>query len=567
MTAGSATPTVAEVYLAALQARGLRRLFVNAGTDFAPLVEAYARQQESGLLFPEVIVAAHENVAVSMAHGAFLAEGVPQAVMVHTSVGTANAICGVINASRARVPMLLTAGRSPLFEDTVPGSRNLGIHWVQEMYDQAGMLRELVKWDYELRDGLQLQAVVDRALDIASTAPAGPVYLSLPREVLAEPIGPRQPDGRRPAAPTERNPDPEAVAALADKLSAARFPVLITSSTGADRRTVALLDDLCDRYGVAMLESSPRYVNISPDHQMHVGHDLAAVLADADVLCFLDLDVPWLPGSHAPRPDTWVVQCGPDPHFGQYPVRSHRSDLSISTGIHALLRALGRELASREHPGAAARRARIAEFAQAARARRDAESQAEAELDGPITAKFLNWAFSQICPPGAVVVNEYWVQPQSLPRPEPGSYFGPPPAGGLGWGLPAALGFSLASPGRVVIATVGDGAYLFANPAACHQAMSRYRLPVLTIICNNGRWQAVDRAAGRMYPARRDALAGHPSPFADLRPSPAFEAYAEASGGFGARIQKRADVLPALRHALAVVSDEGRHALVNVICS
>src|ERR1700743_3112847 len=129
MTAGPVTLRGAEASLAALRARGIRRLFVNAGTDFAPLVEAYARQPETHLRLPEIIVAPHENVAVSMAHGAFLAEGGPQAVMVHTSVGTANAVCGIINASRARVPILLTAGRSPLFEDTVPGSRNLGIHW------------------------------------------------------------------------------------------------------------------------------------------------------------------------------------------------------------------------------------------------------------------------------------------------------------------------------------------------------------------------------------------------------------------------------------------------------
>jgi acetolactate synthase-1/2/3 large subunit len=262
-----------------------------------------------------------------------------------------------------------------------------------------------------------------------------------------------------------------------------------------------------------------------------------------------------------------VAQCGPDPHFGQYPIRGHRSDLSIATGIRPLLRELGSELTRREHPAAPARRARIAEFAHAARARRDAASRAEAELDGPITQQYLNWAFGQICPPEAVVVNEYWVQPQALPRPEPGSYFGPPPAGGLGWGLPAALGFSLASPGRIVIATVGDGAYMFANPAACHQAMSRYRLPVLTVICNNARWLAVDRSAAAMYPARREALAGQPSPFADLRPNPAFETYAEASGGYGARVEKRADVLPVLRRALTVVVDQGRHALVNVICS
>jgi thiamine pyrophosphate-dependent acetolactate synthase large subunit-like protein len=70
-----------------------------------------------------------------------------------------------------------------------------------------------------------------------------------------------------------------------------------------------------------------------------------------------------------------------------------------------------------------------------------------------------------------------------------------------------------------------------------------------------------------MYPGRREALASQPSPFADLRPNPAFEGYAEASGGYGVRVGQRGDLVPALRHALKVVTGEGRHALVNVICS
>ena len=97
-------------------------------------------------------------------------------------------VCGVFNAARDNVPMLFTAGRSPLTEEGLPGARDIYIHWAQEMFDQAGMLREIVKWDYELRNGEQLETVVDRALTIATSAPEGPVYLSLPREVLAEPL-------------------------------------------------------------------------------------------------------------------------------------------------------------------------------------------------------------------------------------------------------------------------------------------------------------------------------------------------------------------------------------------
>src|SRR3979411_2808094 len=106
--------------------------------------------------------------------------------MVHVSVGTANALCGVFNAARANVPILFTAGRSPLTEEGLDGARDTYIHWAQEMFDQAGMLREMVKWDYERRTGTQLETVIDRALTLATSPPEGPVYLSLPREVLAE---------------------------------------------------------------------------------------------------------------------------------------------------------------------------------------------------------------------------------------------------------------------------------------------------------------------------------------------------------------------------------------------
>ena len=82
------------------------------------------------------------------------ASGKVPAVMVHVSVGTANALCGVFNAARENVPILFTAGRSPLTEEGLPGARDTYIHWAQEMFDQAGMLREVVKWDYELRNGV-----------------------------------------------------------------------------------------------------------------------------------------------------------------------------------------------------------------------------------------------------------------------------------------------------------------------------------------------------------------------------------------------------------------------------
>src|SRR6266516_1577057 len=95
----------------------------------------------------------HENVAMAMAHGYYRIAGKPAAVMVHVTVGTANAINGLINAARDNVPLLLAAGRTPLTETGSIASRNRPIHWGQEAFDQGGMLREYVKWDYELRAG------------------------------------------------------------------------------------------------------------------------------------------------------------------------------------------------------------------------------------------------------------------------------------------------------------------------------------------------------------------------------------------------------------------------------
>src|SRR5262249_2511349 len=192
-----------------------------------------------------------------MAHGAYLGDGRVQAVMVHTSVGTANAVCGTFNAATDRIPILLAAGRTPLFEDSVLGSRDGAIHWAQEMYDQASMVREFVKWDYELRDGVQVAAVLDRAVDLAMAAPRGPVYLSLPPAVLARDAAAGIPAGAS-AIPTDAAPDPATVDRLADLLAAARFPVFVTASSGRDAATPALLGQLCDEYSIGVLESRPR---------------------------------------------------------------------------------------------------------------------------------------------------------------------------------------------------------------------------------------------------------------------------------------------------------------------
>jgi acetolactate synthase I/II/III large subunit len=558
--------TVAEAYLSVLRDRGVHRLFVNAGTDFAPFVEAYAGQKQSGLDFPDLFVCAHENLAISMAHGAYLGDGRVQAVMVHTSVGTANAVCGTFNAATDRIPILLAAGRSPLFEESVLGSRDGAIHWAQEMYDQASMVREFVKWDYELRDGVQVAAVLDRAIDLAMTAPRGPVYLTLPREVLAR-SAPEGVPPRDTATPTDAGPSAAAVEQLADLLAGARFPVFVTASSGIEPGTPELLGRLCDSYAIGVLESRPRCYNVDPGHRLHLGYDLREVAEHADVLLFLDMDVPWIAKSGRPGADATVVQCGPDPHYSRYPVRTHRSDLSVTASPGNLLAALAAALPGRSARIDQRRRAVIAQVAADNQSRIAERLAAASRPDGPITKAFMNWALGQVLPGEGSVVSEYWARADLLPRRGPHSYFGTPPAGGLGWGLPAAIGLKLARPERTVIAAIGDGAYLFANPAACHHAMAMHDLPVLTVICANRIWSAVQGSALGMYPAGHAAGAGQLSPLAELGPAVAYEQYATASGGYGEAVTSRADLIPALRRALHAVQADHRQAVLNVACA
>src|SRR5919204_1951110 len=184
-----AIESTGEAYLELLRDRGIEYFFGNGGTDFAPLVEAFAKSAAQGSTIPQPITVPHEYVAVSMADGFYRVTGRPQAVMVHVIVGTANAASAIMNASRANVPMLFSAGRTPLTEEGLKGARNIHIHWAQESFDQGGLVREFVKWDYELRQVVQLESVVDRALELAMAEPRGPVYLTLPREVLAQPLG------------------------------------------------------------------------------------------------------------------------------------------------------------------------------------------------------------------------------------------------------------------------------------------------------------------------------------------------------------------------------------------
>ncbi|HEY7552700.1 MAG TPA: thiamine pyrophosphate-requiring protein [Hyphomicrobiaceae bacterium] len=544
-------PTAGDVLLASLRRHGVPHLFVNPGTDFPPIVEGLARARETGAEIPRTVLAPHENLAVAMAHGAWLMTGAPQAVMVHVNVGTANTVNMLADASRDRVPLLLMAGRSPVLEAGAFGSRNRPIHWAQEMFDQAGMVRELVKWDYELRSPDQAHLVVPRALEAALASPTGPVYLTLPREPLSAPASGEVPSVPR-AAPAPPYPDPTAIDRLAGWIAEARRPLVIASNVGRLPAETEALARLAGRFKLPVVAHTPRYLCLPTDHPMHMGFDPGPFLAEADLILVVESDVPWMPAVKAPRPEVRIVHMGEDPAFLRYPMRNFRSDLSIASAPAPALEALEAALAARS-----AGKEPAAPWAT----RRPPTASADAPH---ITPEYLSRCVGDMAGPDGIIVNEYQLRPGHCARTRPGTYFAISPAGGLGWSVGAALGARLAAPDRLVVATIGDGGFVFANPTACHWAAEAHDLPIVIVIFNNARYAAVRNATLSMFASgasgRENGLG-----LADLSPSPPFEKVAAAHGAFAARVERPDELPGALAAARAAVLNDRRHALVNVV--
>ena len=554
----TAPASAADTLLAQLQVAGIDFLFANGGTDFPPIVEAYCKAEAQGRDLPRPVVVPHENTAVAMAHGVYLATGKMQAVMVHVNVGTANTINAVLDASREQVPMLLMAGRSPFSEKGHFGTRTRYIHWAQEMFDQAGMIREAVKWDYELHLPDQARDVVNRAIEIAGSTPKGPVYLTLPRDILAAPDKNHAETAKpRPhvAAPLPAMAD---IARIAEWLKAAKSPLIVTANAGREARAFAALSRFAERHAVPVTSYHQRFNALPSDHPFEAGHDPMPWVREADMILVLDCDVPWVPQLAEPPEGAKIVHVGEDPIFARYPMRSFRSDLSLAARPADVLEAL-LEILGAPSERAEARRMPLQARIAGARAAIRAKSEPGAEL----TPEYISRVIGEVVGPEAIIVNEYPLRVEHCERTQPGTYFGLSPAGGLGWGLGAALGIKLAKPERDVVCTMGDGAYIFTNPTASHWVAQVQGLPLLTIIFNNALHGAVRNSTSAMYPKGVSAQSGGRM-LADLSPAPAFESLAGAKG-LGLRVETVAELRPALERALAATR-EGQQALVNIIC-
>jgi acetolactate synthase I/II/III large subunit len=562
---------VSDGYIELLNALGVDGIFINPGTDTAPILESIAKFKAQGHRTPELVLCLHELVAMAAAHGYFMVSGRPQVVLVHVDVGTQNIGGNLHNAQRGRAGVVVCAGRAPYTVDgSLPGGRNHYIHWIQEQFNQASSVQGYVKWHYELTCRENLGVAMQRAFQVATTEPAGPVYLTLPREVLMQKMEASLIELER--APTISTPaaDPESLSRAAQWLIEADSPLILVSYAGRNPKAVASLVKFAEVLAVPVVESRHR-INFPSSHPLHVGFSAARYLQQSDCVLILDHDVPWVPAHGPPTSDCRIIHLDIDPLKRDIPIWGFPVDLAIQADSSLAVAALAEEIERRLSPADRARietrhhRVTVEHHAQRALRQQRALDLAARQ---PIAPEWAAFCVNEIVDEETVVVSEavtnspvLW---NYLQLDTPGSYY-QSLGSGLGWGLGAALGAKLAAPSKTIICTIGDGAWVLSCPIAVYWAAEQHHSPFLTVIFNNQEYAATTEAILTTAPKGYARKTGT-YPVCDLPKPPLYSKLAEAMGLWAETVDEPARLQSVLREALAEVR-RGRSALVDICVS
>jgi benzoylformate decarboxylase len=544
---------VAAILMEILRASGVRYLFGNPGTTELPFLDALP---DSGL---EYVVALQEATAVAAADGYAQASGQVGVVNLHVLPGEANGVSILHNASRAHSPLIVTAGQQDtrllLDEPILAG-------------DMVRLTEQFTKWSYEVRRADEAPVALRRALKLALTPPTGPVFLSLPMDLmtqLVEDAGAPTPDVRASATP-----DAAAIDRAAALLVGAKSPLVIAGDGIARARAVPALVAVAERLG-ARVHGEPIYRRtVFPgDHALWRGGLFPTVpavrkaLDGADAVLIVGASMfTWFlhaPGTPIP-PDLPVIQLGDD---GWEVGKSHRISLGLVADIGASLRALDERLGSRMSEAQRSAADRRVEAMRTARATLVDQAREAAEADAgrtPISPPFLMHTLGALVPAGTVIVDESATSLghvlRYVPLSTPDSFFGGK-TGTLGWGMGAALGVQLALPKRKVVATIGDGSVMYAPQALWTAA--RYKLPVTYVVPNNSSYAILKAGMLGMglASAKKDIYPGM-----DLvDPTIDYVALARALGVRAERVEKPGE----LRDVLAACLAHPGPSLVDVV--
>lgn len=546
---------------------------MNSGTDYAPVIEAFSQFAESGEKSVEPVVVPHEGPSVGMAIGYYMVSGKPQAVMVHTTPGTANSLSNILNAQSMNIPLILIAGRTPVTEKGIFGGKEIAVHWNQELRDQGEMLRQFTKWDWEHRFNEQLEQELSRAYEVAMSDPKGPVYLTLPRERISE-ASQSERVSVRPSVVEPTLPDPEKISEIAKLLSSAEKPMIITNQLARNREAPLQLIKLSESLSIPVSQSF-FYLNFPTSHDMYIGAIGGKLfnehIKSADLVLMIDVEVPWFPKTAEPSGDAKIIHVDIDPLKLRMPTWGFKSDLRIRANSELLLRILNSEIEKikagnkdlRTRVETRGKRIKQEHVAMVEQADREALDHRN---DTPIDPRWLSHCIGSLIDDNKLIFTETVRSPfyEHVALNKPGMAFSTPPFGALGWSMGAALGAKLAQPEKDVMVLLGDGTYMYNAPVASHFVSKARNLPIMTVVYNNQTWLASRGPVAKMFP-NGTAVKTNNFPGTSLDPSPDFEFVARSSGAFARKVTDPADVLPALQESLEHMHDKNEQVFLNVI--
>jgi acetolactate synthase I/II/III large subunit len=551
---------------------GADYIFSSAGSEWAPVWEALARRDAAGAAGgPRYLDLAHETLAVAMATGYANVTGRGQVVLLHAAAGLLQGANAIHGALLTGAPMVVCSGESTGYGDAAgadPGSqwyRNLSVAGGPQ-----GVAAPFTKWSNAAADVSVLYGMLKRAGELAAQAPAGPVYLNTPVEVLLAPW--RQ--GAPAPAPAARSNTtvavPEDVAVAVRLLAAAKRPVLAVETAGRDPEAFAALVELADLLALPVVEpQSAVSCNFPRSNPLHGGGDLTALATDADLVVLLGCRSPWYPPSAKPG-NAAVLVIDEVPHRPQMAYQVLTADHYVGGAAAPTLRAIiaGLRAAGVDSAAIEARRATlVAAHAAGQEKRRAAEAKALSTSGGPgapVDPVAVAATLRELIGDDAVVVDETITHSRVLTRhlmaDAPGRYGYV--QGGLGQGLGVALGAKLGLGDRLTVLTVGDGTWLYNPVPPGLMAAAQYGLPLLVVIFNNKKYLSMRFNLTRAYPD--GAYVTNKSGYGvDLSAQPDAAAVAAAAGAAGFTVTTTPELAPTLEKAIATVR-AGQTAVVNV---
>jgi len=544
--------TGAEVLLNTLVAQGIEYIFGLPGTTVVPLLDALAGREDI-----RYMLGVHENGVMSMADGYARATRNPAFVSLHMIPGTANATGCMYGAMRDGVPLVVVA--------TDQDSRISGRDTFTESPDMVEINRQLTKWSWSVPRAERIPEALNRAFKTATAQPCGPVYLTIPKDQLAERIDLEPSATEKHRLSTRLGPDPEMVSRAARYMLSAERPVAVA---GCGVRTDGALEEMVELAELlampVYMEPFYPYLTFPPRHELYFGpyRSQSVMQESADLLfcaggrMFVEFD--YSPAPMVP-PGIRLVHMHADPwEVGKiFP-----ADVGIVADTRSGLRALIEEAGKLMDGEAKERIERRALLFRERKKERDASLSEELKKcwdDVPIKQWRLTMELVREMGNEAVLVNEsvtasgYFFD---FPRQE--LYFANS-SGFLGWGIGAAVGIKLAMPERKVVACVGDGSFILGMQSLWSSV--RYGLPITVVVFNNSSYMAV-KAFLQWHggnAANNPAMLGLGSDIGE--PDVDFARIAEGFGGIGERVERPEQLHPAIRRAL----ESERLAVVDVL--